>query len=122
MSLRALEERLGGLVTAQAIGKYERDAMMPSSPVLIALASALKVTEEHLLNTGDVELVKVEFRKHRLTTPKEDATVRARILSEVERYLEIERILHLDSSQADLPRRTDRSRTRWRGIRGDGAP
>jgi Zn-dependent peptidase ImmA (M78 family) len=105
MSLRALEERLGGLVTAQAIGKYERDAMMPSSRVLIALAAALGVTEEHLLNTGDVELVKVEFRKHRLTTPKEDAIVRARILSEVERYLEIERILHLDSSEADLPRR-----------------
>jgi Zn-dependent peptidase ImmA (M78 family) len=104
MSLRALEERLDGLVTAQAIGKYERDEMMPSSPVLIALASALGVTEEHLLNTGDVELVSVEFRKHRLTTPKEDATVRARILSEVERYLDIERILHL-SSEADLPRR-----------------
>ncbi len=105
ISLRALEGRLGGLVTAQAIGKYERDAMMPSSRVLIALASALGVTEEHLLNTGDVELVKVEFRKHRLTTPKEDAIVRARILSEVERYLEIERILHLDSTKADLPRR-----------------
>lgn len=53
VSLRALEARLGGLVTAQAIGKYERDAMMPSSPVLIALAAALDVTEEHLLNTGE---------------------------------------------------------------------
>jgi hypothetical protein len=31
--------------------------------------------------------------------------VRARILSEVERYLEIERILHLDSSEADVPRK-----------------
>lgn len=105
MSLRALEERLDGLVTAQAIGKYERDAMMPSSRVLMALASALGVTEEHLLNTGDVELVKLQFRKQPLTTTKEDATVRARVLSEVERYLDIERILHLDSSEADLPRR-----------------
>jgi Zn-dependent peptidase ImmA (M78 family) len=105
MSLRALEERLGGLVTAQAIGKYERDAMMPSSTVLMALAAALRVTEVYLLNTGDVELVSVEFRKHRLTTPKEDATVRARILSEVERYVNIECILNLDSREADLPRR-----------------
>lgn len=105
LSLRALEERLDGLVTAQAIGKYERDEMMPSSSVLIALARALGVTEEHLLNTADVQLVGVEFRKQRLTTVKEDATVRARILSEVERYLEIERILHLDSLEADLPRR-----------------
>lgn len=105
LSLRALEEHLGGLVSAQAIGKYERDEMMPSSTVLIALAKALGVTEEHLLNTADVELVGVEFRKQKLTTAKDDATVRARILSEVERYLEIERILHLDSSQADLPRK-----------------
>jgi Zn-dependent peptidase ImmA (M78 family)/transcriptional regulator with XRE-family HTH domain len=103
LSLRALEDRLEGLVTAQAIGKYERDEMMPSSAVLIALAKVLGVTEEHLLNTADIELVGVEFRKQKLTTTKDDATVRARILSEVERYLEIERILHLDSSEANLP-------------------
>ena len=46
LSLRELESGLQGLVTAQAIGKYERDEMMPSSSVLIALARALKVTEE----------------------------------------------------------------------------
>src|SRR5688500_4161012 len=90
LSLRELEERLDGLVTAQAIGKYERDEMMPSSSVLIALARALAVTEEYLLNPAEVELVAVEFRKQKLTSPKDDATVRARILSEVERYLEIE--------------------------------
>jgi Zn-dependent peptidase ImmA (M78 family) len=105
LSLRALEERLAGIVTAQAIGKYERDEMSPSSSVLIALARALGVTEEHLLNTEEVELVGVEFRKHKLTTIRDDATVRARILSEVERYLGIERILHLDSTQSDLPRK-----------------
>lgn len=105
LSLRGLEDRLGGLVTAQAIGKYERDEMAPSSTVLISLAKALDVTEEHLLNTADVELVGVEFRKQKLTTVKDDAAVRARILSEVERYLDIERILHLDSRQADVPRR-----------------
>jgi Zn-dependent peptidase ImmA (M78 family) len=105
LSLREFEARLEGLVSAQAIGKYERDEMMPSSTVLIALARALDVSEEHLLNPSEVELVGVEFRKQKLTTVKDDATVRARILSEVERYLDIERILHLDSSQVDLPRR-----------------
>jgi Zn-dependent peptidase ImmA (M78 family) len=105
LSLRGLESRMRGVVSAQAIGKYERDEMMPSSTVLMALAKALNVTEEHLLNTAGVELVSVEFRKQKLTTAKDDATVRARILSEVERYLEIEQILHLDSHEADLPRR-----------------
>ena len=93
LSLRELEDGLHALVTAQAIGKYERDEMMPSSSVLIALAWALKVTEEYLLNPAAIDLVGVEFRKKKLTSARETAEVQARILSEVERYLEIEQIL-----------------------------
>ena len=97
LSLRELEARINGLVSAQAIGKYERDEMMPSSTVLIALAGALNVSEEYLLNPADVELVGVEFRKKQLTSAKETAEVRARILSEVERYLEVEWILAIEA-------------------------
>lgn len=96
LSLRELEGQIDGLVTAQAIGKYERDEMMPSSSVLIALTRALKVSEDYLLNPADVELVGVEFRKKQLTSAKETAEVRACILSEVERYLEVERILAIE--------------------------
>ena len=38
-SLRELEAAIQGQVSAQAIGKYERDEMMPSSTILLALAS-----------------------------------------------------------------------------------
>lgn len=96
LSLRELEAQIDGRVTAQAIGKYERDEMMPSSSVLIALARALKVSEDYLLNPADVELVGVEFRKKQLTSAKETAEVRSCILSEVERYLEVERILAIE--------------------------
>jgi len=96
LSLRELEARMNKLVTAQAIGKYERDEMMPSSTVLMALARILDVTEEYLLNPADARLLSVEFRKHKLTSAKENAVVRARVLSEVERYLQIEQILRLD--------------------------
>jgi len=41
LSLRDLQEHLDNLVSAQAIGKYERGEMMPSSRVLIALADVL---------------------------------------------------------------------------------
>ena len=40
LSLRALAETMDGVVSAQAIGKYERNEDMPSSRVLIALAKA----------------------------------------------------------------------------------
>ncbi|WP_422650797.1 hypothetical protein OJJOAM_003891 [Cupriavidus sp. H18C1] len=44
LSLRDLEAAIEGLVSAQAIGKYERDEMMPSSTVLLAMAKALRVS------------------------------------------------------------------------------
>ncbi len=49
LSLRDLEERIGNLVSAQAIGKYERGEMMPGSRVLIALADVLGVSERYLV-------------------------------------------------------------------------
>ena len=41
LSFRALEGRIGGRVTAQAIGKYERNESMPGSGVLVALAKGV---------------------------------------------------------------------------------
>ena len=41
LSLRDLQAKIGNRVTAQAIGKYERDEAVPSSGVLMALADAL---------------------------------------------------------------------------------
>ena len=63
LSLRALSSRIGGRVSAQAIGKYERGEMMPSSTVAIALAEALDVTMSYLLSPSSVSLESVEFRK-----------------------------------------------------------
>jgi Zn-dependent peptidase ImmA (M78 family) len=108
LSLRDLESRLGNLVTAQAIGKYERDEMMPGSEVLIALARALDVSEDYLLRAESVELVGVDFRKQKLTKSKDKARVEAQVLAAVERYIEVEDLLALKSSwnpPAGFPRK-----------------
>jgi Zn-dependent peptidase ImmA (M78 family) len=91
-SLRELADKAGNVVTAQAIGKYERDAMMPGSKALLALAAALGVTEDYLLSTGGIELEGIEFRKA-ITSEREEAALEARLLADIERYLEIEDIL-----------------------------
>ena len=98
LSLRELEDRLGGLVSAQAIGKYERNEMMPGSEILIALARSLDVSEEYLLRRGDIELVDVEFRKQRLDKARDRARVEAQVLAAVERYIEIEDLLAITSA------------------------
>lgn len=104
LSLRELEAKIDKLVSAQAIGKYERDEMMPNSTTLIALARALGVSEDYLLGQSDLELEGLEFRKKKITSKKEEAHVQACVLSHVERYLAIEDIIHAPSMEWDRPR------------------
>ncbi len=104
LSLRALQQRIESLVTAQAIGKYERDESMPSSDVLLALARALGVTVEYLVGDGDLVLQGVDFRKRAFARRKEQARVQATLLHALERYLTVESVLGLPTDRWAPPR------------------
>ena len=103
LSLRALSSEMNNIVSAQAIGKYERAEMMPSSTVAIALADALEVTPSYLLSPSSVSLESVEFRKLSSTRARERAAVEAEVLDHVDRYLQIEVILGIDTTAQDMP-------------------
>ena len=94
---------MAGLVTAQAIGKYERGEMIPGSKVLMALAKALDVTIPYLVSPQQARLERVDFRKKASTSAKERARVEAEVLQAVERYLQIEQILGLPSEKWEQP-------------------
>lgn len=102
LSLRELAARMDGVVTPQAIGKYERNEDMPGSRVLIALAKALRVSETYLLSDEDLALDGVDFRKK--TSAKEEATIEALTIQMLERYLAIEDLLQLKSVDWEQPR------------------
>lgn len=102
LSLRELEERLGNQVTAQAISKYEQERMMPSSPVLRALAGALDVSVSYLLSPVDLVLDDVEFRRDELAA-KDHARVEAAVVDRLQRYLTIEEALAAPSSNWSRP-------------------
>lgn len=104
LSLRELEDKIGNRVTAQAIGKYERDESMPSSGVLIALADALGVSVDYLVGDQEMVLEAVEFRKKKITSKREEAQVEAKILHLLERYLMVEELLSLRSVEWHRPR------------------
>ena len=93
LSLRDLEAAIHGQVSAQAIGKYERDEMMPGSTVLLALAKALRISPEFLLSEREIELTGVDFRKALQAGAKDERAVEASVLDQVERYLELEELL-----------------------------
>ncbi len=104
LSLRELESAIDNLVTAQAIGKYERDEDMPSSRVLSALAEALGVSEDYLLTSEEMILDGVEFRKRHMASKREEAFVEGQALHLLERYLTLEDVLGLASVHWDCPR------------------
>lgn len=93
LSLRDLEARIQAQVSAQAIGKYERDEMMPSSSVLLVLAKALNVSPEYLLSQREIELSGIDFRKSQHALSKDERAVEASVLDQMERYLELEELV-----------------------------
>jgi len=104
LSLRDVQATIDNLVTAQAIGKYERNEDMPSSGVLRTLAEALHVSEDYLLAADEMVLDGVEFRKKEIASKREEAFVEGQTLHLLERYLMIEDALGLASVTWDQPR------------------
>jgi Zn-dependent peptidase ImmA (M78 family) len=102
-SLRDLAAEMDHRVTAQAIGKYERGEDIPSSGVLIELAKALKVSVSYLMDTQGLVLSGVEFRTKANTSAADRAAVETEVLEWIERYLQIEHILALDSAEWKPP-------------------
>jgi len=107
-SLRALSDAMEGKVSAQAIGKYERDEMMPASDVLTSMAKVLDVNLEYLLSNQVKELQGVEFRKKSGTSVKDRSRVEATVIERIEKYLSVEEILELESADWHEPFQPER--------------
>jgi transcriptional regulator with XRE-family HTH domain len=90
-------------VTPQAIGKYERNESVPSSGVLVALSKALGVSLSYLLDSQGIELGGVEFRSKASTSASDRAKVETEVIEWIERYLQIETVLELDSAEWQRP-------------------
>ena len=127
-SQRELAARAGD-ISAQAISLYENGEDMPSSPVLIRLASALDVGTDYFFRTVSVDLGQPAYRKHCSLPQREMKAVECRVVDAVERYLEVEALLGLDvDDHFELPpsfnepvrglehaeRSADELRTFWR--------
>lgn len=100
-SMEKLCEKMNGIVTKQAISKYEKAAMMPSSTILIAMAEALGCDIDYFFRPFTFELddLKVSFRKKSDTTAGDQKALKVQIQDEVERYLEIEEVLQVNPAK-----------------------
>ncbi len=95
LSMDALCEKAKGVVSKQAISKYEAGKMLPSSSNLMAIAEALRVNPDYFFQPFkfDVEEMRFSFRKKSSVKAKDTEALKIRIQEEIEHYLEIEEIL-----------------------------
>ena len=103
-SLRDLASKLGGSVSAQAISKYERSIMMPSSDVLLGLAEALQTPVDVLMSEQAVHLKELKFRKAASLPAKTMAQMKGEIADMLQRHHEIEEILGFAAARRNRKR------------------
>jgi len=103
LSLRGLADAIDHAVSAQAIGRYERDEMLPGSATALKLAKALGVPLSYLFSPSEIRLEGVEFRKTAATRAQERARVEAAVLDSLDRYLLVEELLDIGSHGWDKP-------------------
>lgn len=101
MSLRAMAEALGGLVSYNALHRYEQGVMMPGDDVLIPVANVLDKPLDFFFRPFTVELRELQFRKTSGLGAKSEDAVRELATDFIERYCEIEQILAVHSSFQD---------------------
>ena len=97
MSLQDLEDKLGKVVTRQALHKYEQGKMKPDSRVLIALSRVLNVSVDYFYSIPSVriELKNISYRKYSSKISKtEQLSVEEKAKENCERYLELEHLIN----------------------------
>lgn len=94
MSLRKLSEAMDGEVSANTLAKYERGNIFPSSKVMIKLASALNVRIDDFFRpvTVDIDIDSIKYRKRASLGKKDMESINYYASSEVEKYIEVERM------------------------------
>lgn len=92
-SLRELSELINNEVTKQALSKYEKGLMQPTSSVLNALARALNVNIDFFIQDSFIEFKSKSFRKKQSLPKKDEEQILERARAYYESYSELEDIL-----------------------------
>jgi Zn-dependent peptidase ImmA (M78 family)/transcriptional regulator with XRE-family HTH domain len=84
-------------ISKQAISKYEKGMMLPESTMLLKMAKALHQKPDFFLRPSNISLANVEFRKRAKLKGKKLESLKAHISDVLERYLELENIMGINS-------------------------
>lgn len=93
LSLEALAEKLGNVVSRQSLHKYELGAMRPEPSMLLKLSNALNVPGDYFFRETQVELNNIAFRKLKKLSKSDQNIAVEKTRDFLERYVELENIL-----------------------------
>ncbi|MEA1969842.1 MAG: XRE family transcriptional regulator [Thermodesulfobacteriota bacterium] len=97
LSMAALAEKAGSVVTKQAISKYEKGKINPSSEVLITLSTALGVKIDYFFRPSSITIEGLEFRKKARMTRKVEDQIKYQTIDFIQKYMELEDILDVQT-------------------------
>ena len=100
-SLQDLEDTLQKKVSRQALHKYEKGEMTPDSEMLGYLCDALDVRPDFFYSKSEVTFGEIEFRKLKKLPVKEENKIIEQTKYYLSRYLELEKILEMNSAFTD---------------------
>jgi len=93
LTLDQLSDAMGGVVTKQALSKYERGASVPSPRVLVALARALRVKAIDLATDPATEVRVLAFRKRSAFSKTAQQTIESQVALDLERRAELQELV-----------------------------
>lgn len=94
MSLMKLSKAMDGIVSANALAKYERGEIFPSSNVMIKLSSVLDVSVDDFFRpvTVCIDVDSIKYRKRASLGKKKIESINCYASARLEKYLEVEKM------------------------------
>lgn len=102
LSLDELVAKTAGIVTKQAISKYEQGKNTPSPRVLTKLAAALGVKAAHLASAPSVQVEFVAYRKKSDLSKKDQTKVESLVTHCLEERIRLQDLIQ-DGSASNIP-------------------
>jgi transcriptional regulator with XRE-family HTH domain len=93
MTLEELSAAMGGVVTKQALSKYERGTSSPTPRVLVALAKALDVKAIELATESKADVRILAFRKRSSFSKSAQQALESQVILNLERRTELQELV-----------------------------
>lgn len=110
LSLESLSEKMGGLVTKQALSKYEKGLMSPSMHVLTKIAEALEIKTAYLWTEPSIKVELTSYRKHSALLKKEQETIESIVCQAMEERVKLQDLVQ-GPVKINLPKRLSKIRS-----------